>query len=90
MIFNPYWIILGMSSEVVLSQKITREIFSTRYGYQVKETYENGVEVWTPFYSRSELRAIIISYGLCESIADRMISQCRYRKVEEDPNQESK
>lgn len=73
-----------------MNTNIKREIFSTRYGFQVKETYENGLESWSPYYSRAELRSIIISYGLCESTADRMLSQSRYRKVDEDPSQESK
>ena len=61
---------------------IKRQIFSTKFGFQIKETYPNGVESWSDFYTRAELRSLIISFGLCEHTAERMISESRYRLVE--------
>lgn len=59
--------------------KIKRTIFSSKEGYLVK-TVEEGIERWSKPKNRAELRTEILKEGVCEHVAENLISQAIQKK----------
>lgn len=55
--------------------KIRRKVLSTKDGYLVQETLSCGTENTTKIMNRAEVRTYILSFGVCEHIAESLISK---------------
>lgn len=58
-------------------KQIKREVHSTKDGFKVKEIFSCGKENWIGPMNRAEIKSHIVSFGLCEHIAEKIISDSK-------------